>query len=182
MRERQTRVRDVVVVGAGPAGAATAILLAERGLAVTVLERSRAPRQALCGEYLSPEGARVLDRLGVLKTVDADAAPLAGMRITAPDGTTLTGAYHPVGGRRPYRDYALGVPRAALDAALRERLRALPVDFCEGVRVVDILREGQAAVGVAAIDPQGGTFGVRARLTVRDRQVSLRILESAVSG
>ncbi|HEY3065554.1 MAG TPA: FAD-dependent oxidoreductase, partial [Methylomirabilota bacterium] len=46
---------DVIVVGAGPAGAATAILLAERGLSVTVLDRARFPRPKLCGEYVSPE-------------------------------------------------------------------------------------------------------------------------------
>jgi 2-polyprenyl-6-methoxyphenol hydroxylase-like FAD-dependent oxidoreductase len=57
---------DVVVVGAGPAGAATAILLAERGHAVTLLDKAAFPRPKICGEYLSPEGARVLDRLGVL--------------------------------------------------------------------------------------------------------------------
>ena len=58
---------DVIVVGAGPAGAATAILLCERGLDVLVLDRAAFPRPKLCGEYLSPESARILDRLGVLK-------------------------------------------------------------------------------------------------------------------
>src|SRR5439155_357996 len=80
---------DVIVVGAGPAGAATAILLAEHGVAVQLLDRARFPRPKICGEYLSPEAPRVLDRLGVLKTVDGLATPLAGIRITAPDGTVV---------------------------------------------------------------------------------------------
>ncbi len=67
---------DVIVVGAGPAGAATAILLAEQGFKVLALDRAKLPRPKMCGEYLSPEAARVLDRLGVLKTLDAaDAVP-----------------------------------------------------------------------------------------------------------
>ena len=63
----QTRSADVVVVGAGPAGTATAILLAERGWSVTLLDKAGFPRPKICGEYLSPEAARILDRLGVLK-------------------------------------------------------------------------------------------------------------------
>src|SRR5258708_3618419 len=131
---------DAIVVGAGPAGAATAILLAERGFDVLVLERAAFPRPKICGEYLSPEAARVLDRLGVLKAVDmAGAVPLAGMRITAPDGTVVTGRYRATGAWRPYRDHALAVPRDTLDALLVDRLRTLPVDFRERVRVTDVL-------------------------------------------
>ena len=65
---------DVIVVGAGPAGAATAILLAEHGLHALVLERGGRVRPKICGEYLSPEAGRVLDRLGVLKTVESAGA------------------------------------------------------------------------------------------------------------
>ena len=102
---------DVVVVGAGPAGAATAILLAEHGLDVVVLDRGSLPRPKICGEYLSPEAGRVLDRLGVLKAVDAaGAAAIHGMRITAPDGTAITGHYRDIGDWRPYRHHAMGVP------------------------------------------------------------------------
>jgi flavin-dependent dehydrogenase len=158
---------DVVVVGAGPTGAATAILLAERGHAVTLLDKAAFPRPKICGEYLSPEAARVLDRLGVLKAVDAAGAqPLHGMRITAPDGTVLDGAY-PTGGRwRGYRDHALAVPREALDRILVERARALPVDVRERHRVTGLLRDGDRVVGVQAEDEDGARVDVGARLVV----------------
>ena len=112
----------VIVVGACPAGAATAILRAEHGLHTLVLDRGVRPRPKICGEYLSPEASRVLDRLGVLKTVDAaGAVPLYGMRITAPDGTPLAARDRSVGAFRPYREQAMGVSRATLDGAASRR-------------------------------------------------------------
>ena len=159
---------DVAVVGAGPAGAAAAILLAEHGLDVIVLDRAELPRpRIVCGEYLSPEAARLLDRLGVLKAVDAaGAVPLAGMRITAPDGTVVVGRYRAVGGWRPYRQHAMGVSRATLDGALVERLRGAPVDLRERTRVVDVLVERGRVVGVRAEDGERRVLDVRARVVV----------------
>ena len=108
---------DAIVVGAGPAGSATGILLAETGMAVLVLDRATFPRPKMCGEYLSPETARILDRLGVLGDVDrAGAVPLRGMTITGPgrdrvrrERTRRRGA----GGE--YRDHALALSRATFD-------------------------------------------------------------------
>jgi flavin-dependent dehydrogenase len=159
---------DAIVVGAGPAGAATAILMAEEGLAVTVLDRAHSPRAKICGEYLSPEGARILDRLGVLKALIAAGAPtLAGMRLTAPDGRAIEGRYRAIGAWRPYHEGALAVSRALLDAALSERLRSAPVDFREDVRVTDVILESPRRVaGVEAIDGQGRRRELRAPLVI----------------
>jgi flavin-dependent dehydrogenase len=158
---------DVAVVGAGPAGAAAAILLAEHGLDVVVLDRAELPRPKICGEYLSPEAARLLDRLGVLKALDvAGAVPLAGLRITAPDGTTVVGRYRELGGWRPYRQHATGVARATLDGVLIERLRGLPIDLREQTRVVDVLVEAGQVIGVRAEDRERRPLDVRARVVI----------------
>jgi geranylgeranyl reductase family protein len=160
-------VIDVVVVGAGPAGSAAAILLAERGFTVALLDKAAFPRPKICGEYLSPEAARVLDRLGVLKTVDgAGAQPLRGMRITAPDGTVLDGAYPTGGPWRGYRDHALAIRRTVLDRILLERARALPVDVRERHRVTGLIREGAAVAGVTAEAGDGAPVDLRSRLVV----------------
>src|SRR2546430_12482474 len=55
---------DVVVVGAGPAGATTALLLARAGASVLLVDRARFPRDKACSEYLSPATTEILERLG----------------------------------------------------------------------------------------------------------------------
>ena len=158
---------DVVVVGAGPAGSAAAILLAERGWSVTLHDKAAFPRPKICGEYLSPEAARVMDRLGVLKAVDAAGAqPLSGMRIIAPDGTVLDGTYPTSGPWRGYRDHALAIRREVFDRILLERARALPVDVRERHRVTGLLVEGGLVRGVKAESAEGAPVELRSRLVV----------------
>jgi flavin-dependent dehydrogenase len=165
--------RDVIVVGAGPAGAASAILLAERGWSVTLLDKAAFPRPKICGEYLSPESARILDRLGVLKAVDeAGAQPLRGMKIVAPDGTVVVGSYPTAGPWPSHRDYALAIVRERLDQILVDRARSLPVDVRERHRVTGLLREGSKGregsdvKGVQAQDAEGRALELRARLVI----------------
>ena len=159
--------RDVIVVGAGPAGVAAAILLVERGWSVTLLDKAAFPRPKICGEYLSPESARILDRLGALKAVDeAGGQPLRGMKIVAPDGTVIVGSYPTTGPWRSHRDYALAIPRERLDHILVERARSLPVDVRERHRVTELVREGREVTGVHAQDAEGRALELRARLVI----------------
>lgn len=55
---------EVGIIGAGPAGSAAAITLARAGASVALFERGSFPRDKVCGEFLSPEVARLVDGLG----------------------------------------------------------------------------------------------------------------------
>src|SRR5690242_5272402 len=107
--------RQAVVVGAGPAGAASAILLHRLGHDVLVLDRAAFPRDKPCGEYSSPQTLTILRRLGVAEAIEAlPPHRLYGMRVYAPNGTHYTVDYHSVTGEH----YALSIPRLRLDALL----------------------------------------------------------------
>ena len=72
------RSAEVVVVGGGPAGSATAWWLARAGIDVVVLDKARFPRAKPCSEYMSPQASRLLEEMGVLQAIeDAGAAQLS---------------------------------------------------------------------------------------------------------
>ena len=56
---------EVIVVGGGPAGAATAWSLSREGADVLVLDRARFPRDKICAEYLSPQASRILSDMRI---------------------------------------------------------------------------------------------------------------------
>ena len=127
-------IYDVVIVGAGPAGTSTAILLAQRGIRVALVDKARFPRVKPCAEYASPEAMRVLDRLGILDRVrESGAAVFSGMRVIAPGGAELDLNYARDAGR-----HALGISRWVLDELAVERCQELGVEVIDRTRVRDI--------------------------------------------
>jgi geranylgeranyl reductase family protein len=69
----QTRSADVIVVGGGPAGSTLAWELARHDVRVLVLERTRFPREKVCGDYVEPRGLRILEQMGALEQLEAGA-------------------------------------------------------------------------------------------------------------
>lgn len=138
---------DAVVVGAGPAGSATALLLARGGARVLLLDRARFPRDKPCSEYLSPESTRVLARLGpdVLAAV-ASASPgrLTGMKVVAPSGAAAVGRF---------TDFSYALPRTRFDAILRHAAESAGAEVREGVKVDDLLYDRRKVAGVVAGEP-----------------------------
>jgi menaquinone-9 beta-reductase len=162
------RSAEVVVVGGGPTGAATAWWLARAGIDVVVLDKARFPRPKPCSEYMSPQASRLLEEMGVLHQVEeAGAAQLAGMVIRAPNGALIRGVFAGAHRWRGHRDRGLSLQRTLLDPILLDAARRAGARVVEGARVQDVLLDqaGRAS-GVSLADPDGGTTTLPARLVI----------------
>ncbi len=137
---------DVLVVGAGPAGSATAALLAGAGLRVRLVDKASVPPPKVCGEYLSPGCVPLLDRLGALASLwDAGARPLQGMLIHTAGGRTLRATY-PTDGMG--RVAGLSVARSVLDRLLLDLAITRGAVFEPQVQVSDVVWEAGRIVGI----------------------------------
>ncbi len=129
---------DLIVVGAGPAGSATAITTARTGARVLLLERGRFPRQKVCGEFVSAESLGLLAELLDAKhrSLLDDAIRIGRTRIFL-DGHVLQATVLPA---------AASIARLDLDDDLWESAQAAGVEACEQVTVKGIQGSGPFVV------------------------------------
>jgi flavin-dependent dehydrogenase len=143
---------DVIVVGAGPAGAATAALFAEQGRRVLLVDKARFPRPKACAEYVSPGGVAIIGRLGALTPIESTGKRrwLRGMAITAPSGQVHLADCHDADGQ-PRR--GLAVARLVLDLILLEMAANRGAEVRQGFGVRRVLQSAGRVCGV--VGPTG---------------------------
>jgi flavin-dependent dehydrogenase len=138
---------DVAIVGGGPAGALTAMLLARAGHEVVLFERAPAWRWRACGVFTSPATITALRRIGI---ADADlqrvARPIPAMRVETRRGTTFRLTYDGTGS---LADSAVGSDRSQLDPLLLEGARraGAVVRTDAAVRAIELPRGGRPMAG-----------------------------------
>ncbi|WP_298211866.1 geranylgeranyl reductase family protein [Ferrimicrobium sp.] len=116
--EEQTA--DVIVIGGGPAGAATAFWLAMRGVSVIVLEKKQFPRDKTCGDGLTPRAVVELEAMGLQQMLDTQ-HKYNGLRAVA-----FGRSYElPWPSLSNYPNYGYVVRRSVLDQAVLERAAAV---------------------------------------------------------
>jgi 2-polyprenyl-6-methoxyphenol hydroxylase-like FAD-dependent oxidoreductase len=155
---------QVLVVGAGPAGASLAYLLAERGIEVTLVERQRDFAREFRGEVLLPSGVEALEQMGLGEAYRAvskwqpdslvvylNRKPVVDLRLDP----ELFGGYPPAAVSQP----------ALLEAIVAEAARRPSFRFLRGAAARDLLRAGDRIAGVR-VQTAAGEEELRADLVV----------------
>jgi flavin-dependent dehydrogenase len=156
---------DVIIAGGGPAGSTTATLIAQRGHRVALFERERFPRFHI-GESLIPETYWVLQRLGMLPKMQASHfVKKHSVQFVNANGKLSAPFYF--WDNKPHEcSQTWQVVRSEFDKMLLDNAREHGAEAYEGVHVLDVLFEGDRAVGVRIKDVDGTRREVRARVVV----------------
>ena len=153
-----------MIVGAGPAGAVAAIVLARAGARVRVIERATFPRDKLCGDTVNPGTLARLRRLGLDDGLDARALRVDGMRVTGEGGVVIDGRY-------PRGQSGRAIVRRDLDWMLLQQAMAAGCEY-----------EPAVAVRRAVFDDQRGArrvTGVVVGANGHERAIPARVVVAA---
>jgi flavin-dependent dehydrogenase len=161
---------DVIVIGGGPAGSTVSTLLAQQGLNVELFERERFPRFHI-GESLIPETYWVLQRLGMLEKMQKSRfVKKYSVQFVNASGRQSAPFYF--WDNKPHEcSQTWQVVRSEFDQMLLENAREHGVTAHEGVRVMDVMFEGDPS---ASLGP-GRAVGV----TLKDREVRAKVVVDA---
>ncbi len=105
---------EIVVIGGGPAGLATALAARRNGFKVCVVDRAQPPIDKACGEGVMPDGVAALRQLGVVLST-GHGLPFRGIRFT--DDQQIAEARFP-------DESGIGIRRTALHQILVDRVEA----------------------------------------------------------
>ena len=137
-----THTTDMVIIGAGPAGAGAAIRAARAGVNVVVFDKAPHGRDKVCGDGLTPRAIAALNELDIPLE---DAHHIVGLRMIA--NSTVRELDWPDGGRFP--NHGAVWPRRRLDAALIDAASAAGADVRWETEALPIIENGKV-VGVEA--------------------------------
>ncbi|MGH6851073.1 MAG: NAD(P)/FAD-dependent oxidoreductase [Methylocella sp.] len=153
---------DVIIAGAGPAGAAAACHLARSGASVIVLDRVTFPRDKVCGDFVGPSALVELDSLGVSPMDGYERTNIARRAALYIEGEELISRPFPEIEGMP--SHGRVIPRQALDQFIVDAARSAGARLMEGCSLAGFAA-GPDAVAVEAAS-SNGHFTLRCRLLI----------------
>src|SRR5690349_11037846 len=153
---------DVVIVGARCAGAATAMLLARRGLKVLAIDRGIYGADTLSTHAMMRGGVLQLSRWGLLPRVIAAGTPAVRRTSFHYGAEEITIALKPGDGV----DALYAPRRTVLDALLVDAACEAGAEVRYGETVIGLLREGERVAGIATLDAEGRPRAIHADLVI----------------
>jgi flavin-dependent dehydrogenase len=174
--ENITPNTDVVVIGGGPAGSTTSTLIAQKGYRVALFERDRFPRFHI-GESLIPQTYGVLKRLNMLEKMKASHFIKKYSVQFVNEHGRLSEPFYFVDHKPHESSQTWQVVRQEFDQLMLNNAREHGVEVHEGFRVLEVVFEGDRAVGVRVVGEDGIEREVRASVVVDASGQSSLILD-----
>ncbi|HXT59370.1 MAG TPA: NAD(P)/FAD-dependent oxidoreductase [Pirellulales bacterium] len=156
---------DVVVIGGGPAGSTVSTLLAQHGCRVKLYERERFPRFHI-GESLIPETYWVFERLKMLEKMKASPFVKKYSVQFVNSGGKLSAPFYFWDNKPHECSQTWQVIRSEFDQMMLENAQEQGVEVHQPTRVMEVLFEGERAVGVRIQKEDGSQQEVRAKVVV----------------
>ena len=134
-------IHDVVVAGAGPAGATAAYFLARGGKRVALLEKATFPRDKRCGDAWCEPALEILEEMGVLRELEAEGLVqwVRAGGLVSPSGLSFTS---PDEGIRPSAPRVAAIKRMVCDERIARAARRVGAELIEGAAVRDATLDG----------------------------------------
>ncbi len=156
---------DVVIAGAGPAGAAAAHALAGAGADVLVLERAHFPRDKSCGDGVTAHAVAILNEMGVtFDLFEGRGVKTYGGLIGGPSGRTFSA--HPPPAPDGSEVECWVVPRLLLDAEVARAAVRAGARLSEGATVTGVTRGKNGSAGGVEYTDGNGTQRIAAKVVI----------------
>jgi menaquinone-9 beta-reductase len=153
---------DVLIVGAGPAGAIAGVVAARAGARVRLLDRATFPRDKLCGDTINPGTLARLRHLGLHEEIDRRGQRVNGMILTGERGVGVVGRY-------PEGVCGRAIVRRELDWLLVQQALAAGCQFDDGIAVQQVVVRqtgARRAVTGVAVGANGATRTIAAPVVI----------------
>jgi geranylgeranyl reductase family protein len=157
------RLWDVVIVGAGPAGAIAAVHLAASRHRALLLDRKKFPREKVCGDGMLPDALRCLDAIGLGEIVRAAGHKIGASVFVSPSGNQveIPGEY-------------LTLKRSDLDMIVAQKAVESGAVFALGeVEQLAVEPDGRVSILI-----QGSQKKIRARIGIVATGIRLRLFRN----
>ncbi len=164
MTASQTIETDVLIVGAGPGGSAAAYHLARHGIDVTMVEKSRFPREKVCGDGITPRGVAAILRMGI-DPDDPGFEKVKGLRVHSRN-TTIDLPWPEL---TSWPNFGLVRTRLDFDQMLAQRAQKAGARLMESTEAIEpVISEGwvSGAMIRPAEDRDADPVHIRARHTI----------------
>jgi len=146
---------DLIIVGAGPAGAATALYASRLGLKILLLDKEKFPRDKVCGDAISGKSMEVLRDLDLIK--EAQELPGSHIHSVVFGSPKFKLIDIPLqGSKRKDVPTGLVIPRKIFDAFMFEKAEQKAARSITGFQMIDIIKDNDHICGVKGLNQNSG--------------------------